>query len=629
MKTTQEKYNEFLAGSITREKLLYELRRDSNLTQFMSNLMSFDDSIKALKNRGILTETKKKVTTLTLDTANPYEVKKGLDYELGLCYTASPAIPIPMDEVLKAQTKVLKNLAKDPNYYTKQLAGVKPDGDLAVDADFGGKTKRSDVSVPVKKNNFKETRKGNISKTVSKDVKTNVKDTLGTKERAKNKKGKKGVNHMTMNPKKAKGVQIMKIPGKAKKVKLREAIELAQNLLDKKKISSIRESELRDQIKGLFQKDRPTGLNVNVALENIEENIPASTSDVVPFANLKPGMTVSDDSGKNYNILALGNYTDLKRYDPNGIFNKFLSSDPTGIDATQLVAVKDPEGTTSVRVYGTGGVYAYSQQEGIEDEGRGFEDGMEAGYDDSRNVSNGSTENVSEDENPYDRQVKDAEKNYYNAKLKYDQDKLSKLKEWETEEEDNEEEGPTMGEAHEIALIKHDDAVKQFMKRNNIHPIFGEPDTKISEDGSVIHTEIPGWGGFQTIHDESGNITKELKQPQPEMNENKNKNMKTKFDVVLDRILNENIPIKNIPTDEVDKAEAKAAILTTLAKAQLQGNVNLDKDLALRDGHIWVNVVLGDGILNKDQMKALSGDSNFVGVNPVDTDTITLVFKKA
>lgn len=339
--TIQEKYLKHIKGEISKEKFLYETRRDPNLTQFVTNMTSYNDAISILRNRGIITEATKKVEALTLDTANPYEVRKGIDIELELCY--KPSIRIEGAELIKVQNKVLKNLAKDPNFYSKTYGGIKPTSkpDLASDVPFGSKSKRSDVPILVKNNNFKETRKGNISTVVEKDVKSNVKDTLGNKEKAKQ-KNPKGVKLMSIIPSKQKGVKVMALPGKEKKIKLHEESSKLKSIVRK--------------IASSFQDGRSTTLNQNITLE---ENIPASTSNMIPFANVRPGMTAVDDSGERFKILAMGNYAAVRRYDSSGVFNKFLSSDPTGIDATQLVGLIDQDGNTFVRVYGTGGVYVF------------------------------------------------------------------------------------------------------------------------------------------------------------------------------------------------------------------------------------------------------------------------------
>jgi len=64
------------------------------------------------------------------DHVNPYELTKGIDMEMGYADKAAPswAQARLMDVAAlyaKAQAKALKNLAKDPAYYTNQIAGKK------------------------------------------------------------------------------------------------------------------------------------------------------------------------------------------------------------------------------------------------------------------------------------------------------------------------------------------------------------------------------------------------------------------------------------------------------------------------------------------------------------------------
>jgi hypothetical protein len=66
---------------------------------------------------------------LTIDTVNPYEFKKGVNIEMGVDKSAAPDWSSYLGnlagDIQKAQAKVLKNLAKDPAYYTNQIAGKK------------------------------------------------------------------------------------------------------------------------------------------------------------------------------------------------------------------------------------------------------------------------------------------------------------------------------------------------------------------------------------------------------------------------------------------------------------------------------------------------------------------------
>jgi hypothetical protein len=132
--TTQELYNKVLKGDVTQSKFLYEVRRDVNLP-FITSWNTFKDTVKILKNRGIVTEKKigADVLTRTIDQVNPYEYTRGMDFELGLITNSvgnrvadnagdSMHIEdITPDDVVKAQNKVLKNLTKNQNYYSEKL----------------------------------------------------------------------------------------------------------------------------------------------------------------------------------------------------------------------------------------------------------------------------------------------------------------------------------------------------------------------------------------------------------------------------------------------------------------------------------------------------------------------------
>ena len=271
--TTIDLYRKHKAGEISREKFLYEVRRDPNLSTFITNLTSYDDAVKILKNKGIVTEapvdedfnfikkmkdfagekgwtfsarrpteeedkigreymrsqgkefgsigvdritgninvmepngdfrailssdgeelsayemdihenlneseakayeavkaevkpkatTFKKQKTLHIDIAHPYEYRLGIQQELNTLdeYT---------DEAFKkSKIKVLKNLAKDANFYTTLLnAKTSPYTFKKTETDEKGMQARPD---------------GYLKKEAKKDEKSNVKDNLGNKE---------------------------------------------------------------------------------------------------------------------------------------------------------------------------------------------------------------------------------------------------------------------------------------------------------------------------------------------------------------------------------------------------------------------------------------------------------------
>jgi len=179
--TTIDLYRKHKAGGVSREKFLYEVRRDNNLP-FITNLTSYDDAVKILKNRGIVTEetkeakadeavkaevkpkslSEKNPKTLHIDVANPYEYRHGLAHELD-------AIGEYTDEALeKAKETVLKNLAKDANFYSSLLnQDQSPYEFKKTETDAKGMQARPD---------------GYLKKEAKKDEKSNVKDNLGNKE---------------------------------------------------------------------------------------------------------------------------------------------------------------------------------------------------------------------------------------------------------------------------------------------------------------------------------------------------------------------------------------------------------------------------------------------------------------
>lgn len=122
----------------------------------------------------------------------------------------------PELEFEKAKKTVLKNLSKDPIWYTKNSAfGIK---DIGYTKDLPG-TESSDTD---KKNSDQMKDVKGVEK-----AKSNVKDNLGKKEATKT--DPKGVKSMTTTPKNSKGVKKMDLPGKEKIIKLKEGLEELMN----------------------------------------------------------------------------------------------------------------------------------------------------------------------------------------------------------------------------------------------------------------------------------------------------------------------------------------------------------------------------------------------------------------
>jgi len=129
--TVQNLYTQYLDGKITKQKFLYEVRRDQNL-DMISPSNSFDDVVRILKNKSIISEKAHKESTgkqevdiiaKTIDMVNPYEYTKGMEYELGISDAPATSGDLSEENVAKAQKKVLTNLTKNPRYYTEKMCG--------------------------------------------------------------------------------------------------------------------------------------------------------------------------------------------------------------------------------------------------------------------------------------------------------------------------------------------------------------------------------------------------------------------------------------------------------------------------------------------------------------------------
>lgn len=132
--TVQNLYTQYLDGKVTKAKFLYEVRRDQNLTM-ISHHNNFDDTIKILKNKNIISEKASKeskqstgkqevdIIAKTIDMVNPYEYSKGMNYELDIMDVPATSGDLDKGNVLRAQKKVLANLTKDPQYYQNKIHG--------------------------------------------------------------------------------------------------------------------------------------------------------------------------------------------------------------------------------------------------------------------------------------------------------------------------------------------------------------------------------------------------------------------------------------------------------------------------------------------------------------------------
>jgi hypothetical protein len=169
-----------------------------------------------------------------IDRVNIYEFENGMDIEL-----TNLGGELTIENIRKAQAKVLKNLKKDPAFYTNQIAEetIKRFGEYGSGKKKQGKYTNAKDAENIKADSGKakevkaETNKDNEMKEISKVEKANVS------------KDKKPTNPNTIikpkqetyTAKKAKGIKsTMDLPGKEKKINLKENKEY-QGISDEQK----------------------------------------------------------------------------------------------------------------------------------------------------------------------------------------------------------------------------------------------------------------------------------------------------------------------------------------------------------------------------------------------------------
>lgn len=113
--TTIELYRKHKAGEIGRDRFLYEVRRDKNLP-WVTNITSYDDAVKILKNKGVISEIDQNVATdPAVDRVNPYFLKKGVEKML------SKETELTNDSYKKALNKAAKQLKANPHAFDKEM----------------------------------------------------------------------------------------------------------------------------------------------------------------------------------------------------------------------------------------------------------------------------------------------------------------------------------------------------------------------------------------------------------------------------------------------------------------------------------------------------------------------------
>jgi len=213
MKNIQAQYQDLLEGKMSKVNFMRNVRMQ--FPQHISPTTSYDDSVRILKGKRILSEAKKPEGVYGhnpnaemdkyrgIDHLNYYQVYHGIQYELA-------KMPEITDEnYIKARKKVVDTIMKDPDAYKDlQLANFKAVKEMDKDLEMKD----------VKKNNLND--KPNEMKVVKKDATANTQDTLEKKEKKKSKTAKIPV--MTQTPKGK--LEAFATPGKEKIMALKEHI---------------------------------------------------------------------------------------------------------------------------------------------------------------------------------------------------------------------------------------------------------------------------------------------------------------------------------------------------------------------------------------------------------------------
>lgn len=151
--TTAKLYRKFKAGEISRDRFLYEVRRDSNLP-WITNTTSFDDAVRILKNKSIINEMDQNVKTdPAVDRVNPYFLKKGVEKLL------AKEKELTNDSYKLALNKAAKMLVKNPHAF---------DQDMLHNAD---EVEKKDAKLQTK-----EVKKGDLNDTANEMKKVKVQD---------------------------------------------------------------------------------------------------------------------------------------------------------------------------------------------------------------------------------------------------------------------------------------------------------------------------------------------------------------------------------------------------------------------------------------------------------------------
>lgn len=259
--TLQEQFNAINRGTGNKEQFLKHAR--NLFPQYLTKHLDYNTSINVLKTKQIISE-QTNVVTKGFDIYNwknilaeevkaeeketSKEVKSKQDAydatdvknadningnEIWKGYYAEMKDPANADKTGDELKKiVVKNLSKDPLYYTKNgMFGVKGLGYTDEAPGLGKNTQPTSKNASILGGRDEVNSDSDVVKnSLIGLIKKNVKDTLSGSE-AKISMPKK-VKEMSVTPQNSKGVKKMDMPGKEKRIKLKEGLSLAELLAE-------------------------------------------------------------------------------------------------------------------------------------------------------------------------------------------------------------------------------------------------------------------------------------------------------------------------------------------------------------------------------------------------------------
>jgi len=160
MKTLQEKYNAILENNFSKTQFVRDAKLQ--LPNYISPFNGYKDTVQILKNKGVIVEAKK---TPAADLEKNYSlesIQRGVDVELEKMGIDTVGT-VQKSDYEKAKAKVMKNLAKDCNFYLHLMSGDSKKVDKHDQMTPATAKNTVDTYNGLKKATLKESKKGKIS----------------------------------------------------------------------------------------------------------------------------------------------------------------------------------------------------------------------------------------------------------------------------------------------------------------------------------------------------------------------------------------------------------------------------------------------------------------------------------